>query len=58
MRTLVVGGRFQASTTADFSDAVGLFTIPGPPADNTLTSIPSLHLPFLIVMSATFLRPG
>jgi hypothetical protein len=35
----MIGGRFQVANTADFSDAVTLFTIPGPPAYSVLTSV-------------------
>lgn len=35
----MIGGRFQAANLPDFSDAVTLFTIPGPPAYQTLTSV-------------------
>jgi len=35
----MIGGRFQVANAADFSDAVTLFTIPGPPAYSVLTSV-------------------
>lgn len=57
---LMIGGRFQVATKADFSDAVTLFTIPGPPAYNTLTSIsftpPSVPYRYVRYLSATGLK--
>ena len=35
----MIGGLFQASNSADFSNPVTLFTIPGPPAYSVLTSV-------------------
>ncbi len=35
----MIGGRFQVANSADFSDAVTVFTIPGPAAYSVLTSV-------------------